>query len=157
MIFNTVFLKNKASDSGCNDLKDWGIPLGRRFRALKLWFMIRTYGITGLQKHIREHVHLAENFEQLLLKDQRFIIVKRKLGLITFVLKNDPNQVLTQQLMNQLNSSGEYFLSSTSLKEYRFVIRMAIGSVNTRLEHIEKCCLRIFSITDQLLAKKSAL
>jgi len=141
---------------GCTDYKDWGIPLGRRFRALKLWFVIRTYGITGLQKNIREHIQYAELFEQLLLKDHRFQIIKRKLSLVLFLLKNDPNQDLTQQLMNRLNASGDYFLSQTALKPYRFVIRMAIGSSNTEREHIEKCVQRIFSITDSL-TKKSLL
>jgi len=155
MIVSPVFLKNKASDLGCTDYKDWGVPLGRRFRALKLWFVIRTYGITGLQKNIREHIQYAELFEQLILKDQRFLIIKRQLSLVLFILRNDPNQELTQQLMNRLNATGEYFLSHTALKPYRFVIRMAIGSSNTEREHIEKCCQRIFSITDTLTKKSS--
>src|SRR5690606_11927328 len=70
------YLKNKATESGAVfDYRDWQIPLGRRFRALKLWFVIRHYGIEGLQHHVREHVSLAQEFAQWVGDDARFELV----------------------------------------------------------------------------------
>ena len=66
----------------------WGIPLSRRFRSLKLWFVIRNYGVEGLQQYIREHVRLAKLFEKLIRQDDRFEVVNQvKLGLVCFRLK----------------------------------------------------------------------
>jgi tyrosine decarboxylase len=145
------YLRNKATEQGSNDYKDWGIPLGRRFRALKLWFVIRTYGIKGLQNYIREHLHITDVFEQSLSKDPRFIIIRRKLGLVLFVLKNDEDQIKTKILMDKVNESGEFFLTHCALGPYKFVIRMAIGSISTRLEHVQNCLKRIIEITNDLV------
>lgn len=69
-------------------LQHWQIPLGRRFRALKLWFVLRLYGIENLQKHIRSHVRQAHEFEALVLSDSRFEIISEVLmGLVCFRLK----------------------------------------------------------------------
>ena len=66
-------------------LQHWGIPLSRRFRSLKLWFVIRSYGVEGLQKYIREHCRLAKVFESLVRKDERFEIASPvHLGLVCF-------------------------------------------------------------------------
>ena len=67
------YLRNKATETGAViDYRDWQIPLGRRFRALKLWFVIRHYGVVGLQHHIRRHVALAQDFASWVKKDERF-------------------------------------------------------------------------------------
>lgn len=72
LLLSLLFLHNK---------QHWQIPLSKRFRALKLWFVIRNYGVNGLQKHIREGVRLAKKFEALVLSDQRFEIpATRHLG-----------------------------------------------------------------------------
>lgn len=66
----------------------WQIPLGRRFRSLKLWFVLRLYGVENLQKHIRNHVSQAHEFESLVSADSRFEIVEDViLGLVCFRLK----------------------------------------------------------------------
>src|SRR5215470_10500211 len=83
------YLRNQATESGAVlDYRDWQIPLGRRFRALKLWFVIRHYGVEGLQHHIREHVSLAQQFALWVEQDHRFeVVVPVPLNLVCFRLK----------------------------------------------------------------------
>lgn len=78
----------KISMICCLYKQHWQIPLGRRFRALKLWFVLRLYGIENLQKHIRKHISLAHEFENYLLSDDRFeVFYKVIMGLVCFRLK----------------------------------------------------------------------
>ncbi|XP_065836684.1 aromatic-L-amino-acid decarboxylase-like isoform X2 [Oscarella lobularis] len=88
-ITTPAFLRNAASETGLvTDYMHWEIPLGRRFRSLKLWFVLRLFGITGIQNHIRKHIELAKRFESYMKNDNRFRIVgKRHLGLVCFQLK----------------------------------------------------------------------
>src|SRR6201992_3483367 len=92
------YLKNSFSDSGLvTDYRDWQIPLGRRFRALKLWFVIRHYGVEGLQHHIRRHVALAQQFAEWVKQDDRFeIAAPTPLNLVCFRVKggDEINQAL---------------------------------------------------------------
>src|SRR5450755_1767836 len=83
------YLRNKATETGAViDYRDWQIPLGRRFRALKLWFVIRHYGVEGLQHHIRQHVALAQQFADWIKIDSRFELAARvPLNLVCFRLK----------------------------------------------------------------------
>ncbi|GMS94624.1 hypothetical protein PENTCL1PPCAC_16799, partial [Pristionchus entomophagus] len=100
------------------DYRHWGIPLSRRFRALKLWFVIRIYGVEGLQKYIRNHIRLAKKFEELVMDDQLFEIVGEvQMGLGT----DDANQ----RLLASLNSSGRIHMVPSSLNN-RFVIRFCV-------------------------------
>src|SRR6202007_314253 len=80
------YLRNQATESGAViDYRDWQIPLGRRFRALKLWFVLRHYGVQGLQHHIREHVALAQEFAKWIRGDERFeIAAPAPLNLVCF-------------------------------------------------------------------------
>src|SRR6266436_2229373 len=91
------YLRNQATESGAViDYRDWQIPLGRRFRALKLWFVIRHYGVEGLQHHVREHVRLARQFAGWISEDERFeLAAPAPLNLVCFRLKagDDQNQV----------------------------------------------------------------
>jgi aromatic-L-amino-acid decarboxylase len=116
------YLKNKASDSGGGavfDYRDWHIPLGRRFRALKLWFVIRHYGIEGLQYHIREHVKLAQEFAAWVDADDRFeLVVQPPLNLVCFRLSEGEQggDRGNQRLLDDLNRTGKLFLTHTDLK-----------------------------------------
>ncbi|XP_065836685.1 aromatic-L-amino-acid decarboxylase-like [Oscarella lobularis] len=131
-----AFLQNAASETGLViDYMHWQVPLGRRFRSLKLWFVLRLFGITGIQNHIRKHVELAKRFESYIVNDDRFqIVAKRHLGLVCFQLKGDDE--LNRELLKQLNASGKLHLVSTEL-EGKTVLRVAICSAQTEEKDID--------------------
>lgn len=134
------YLRNRATDAGAVvDYRDWQVPLGRRFRALKLWFVIRHYGRAGLQAHIREHVRLAAWLEEQVAADDAFILAApRVTALVCFRLAAGDDA--TRALLERVNASGRAFLSHTTLRDAdgldRFVIRAAIGATHTREEHV---------------------
>lgn len=129
------YLRNAASATGAVvDFRDWHIPLGRRFRALKLWFVIRSYGVEGLRAMIRHHLELTNKFIEWLKADSRFeIVAPVSLNLVCFRLKGP--DALSETLMQQLNTSGRVFLSHTKLNG-QFAIRMCIGQSYTEEEHV---------------------
>jgi aromatic-L-amino-acid decarboxylase len=131
------YLKNKATESGAVfDYRDWQIPLGRRFRALKLWFVIRHYGIEGLQHHVREHVRLAREFASWVADDERFeLAVDPPLNLVCFRLRGGDE--VNQRLMDDLNQSGRLYLTHTRLDE-KLTLRLAVGQTNTQQRHVEQ-------------------
>jgi hypothetical protein len=117
------------------DYRDWQVSLGRRFRALKLWFVIRHYGVEGLQTLIRQHVALAETFVAWVRADQRFeLAAPPTLSLICLRLKDD--DAGTQQLLERLNAAGEVYLTGTKLAG-RYAIRVNIGQTRTELRHVQ--------------------
>jgi aromatic-L-amino-acid decarboxylase len=136
------YLRNQASESGAViDYRDWHVPLGRRFRSLKLWFVIRHYGIEGLQYHIREHVRLAQQFAAWVREDSRFeIVAPARLNLICFRLLAGDRA--NQQLMDRLNRSGDLFLTHTKL-DAKFTLRLCVGQTNTQARHVECAWRRI--------------
>jgi len=71
LVVDPLYLQHSYSEDAI-DYRHWGIPLSRRFRSLKLWFVIRSYGVGGLQDYIREHCRLAKVFEEYVLSDRRF-------------------------------------------------------------------------------------
>jgi aromatic-L-amino-acid/L-tryptophan decarboxylase len=143
------YLRNKATESGAViDYRDWQVPLGRRFRALKLWFVIRHYGIEGLQFHVRRHVQLAQEFAAWVRSDDRFeLAAPVPLNLICFRLK--AGDTANQALMDRLNRSGDLYLTHTRLGE-RLTLRLCVGQANTEQRHVEKAWKRIREETDRL-------
>jgi aromatic-L-amino-acid/L-tryptophan decarboxylase len=136
------YLRNKATESGAViDYRDWQIPLGRRFRALKLWFVIRHYGIEGLQYHIRRHVELAQEFAGWVRNDSRFeLAAPAPLNLVCFRHKSGDDA--NQRLMDKLNRSGDLYLTHTKL-DNRFTLRLCVGQTNTERRHVERVWERI--------------
>lgn len=136
------YLRNKASESGeVIDYRDWQIPLGRRFRSLKLWFVIRHYGIEGLQFHIREHVRLAQQFASWVGEDARFeLVTPPPLNLVCFRLKGGDEK--NQRLLDALNRSGDLYLTHTKLND-RMTLRLCVGQTNTAERHVKKAWVRI--------------
>ncbi|PWA54534.1 pyridoxal phosphate (PLP)-dependent transferases superfamily protein [Artemisia annua] len=136
------FLKNKASQEGTVvDYKDWQIPLGRRFRSLKLWMVLRLYGVENLQSYIRNHINLAKKFEDLVAQDPRFeIVATRTFSLVCFRLlpanKNEEyvNKV-NRELLDVVNSSGKIFISHTVLSG-KYVLRFVVGAPLTEERHV---------------------
>jgi aromatic-L-amino-acid decarboxylase len=116
------------------DYRDWQIPLGRRFRALKLWFVMRHYGLEGLRAHIREHVRLAALFESWVRADERFeVVTERTLSLVCFRLKGGDVEARNKLLLARCNASGEVYMTHTVLPSpLGYVLRMAIGTTFTR-------------------------
>jgi aromatic-L-amino-acid decarboxylase len=131
------YLRNAATQSGgVIDYRDWQVPLGRRFRALKLWLVIRHYGVRGLQAYIREHVRLGALFESCVRADDRFeIAAPRPLNLVCFRLRGDGADARNRSLLDAINASGRAYLTHTVLRQ-RFTLRMAIGSATTREHHV---------------------
>ena len=139
------YLRNKATDSGSViDYRDWHIPLGRRFRALKLWFVIRHYGIEGLQYHIRRHVELAKQFTHSVQKDRRFeLAAPVPLNLVCF--RHIGGDDVNKELLNKLNSSGKLYLTHTKLDGH-FTLRMSIGQSETEESHVKEAWSQISAL-----------
>ncbi|KAL7636320.1 UNVERIFIED_CONTAM: hypothetical protein RMT77_013079 [Armadillidium vulgare] len=131
------------------DYMHWQIGLSKRFRAIKLWFVIRNFGIAGLQKHIREGVRMAQKFEAFLKSDQRFEIpATRHLGMVVFRLKGENE--LTEKLLKKLNSSGKLHCVPASLKG-KYVIRYTVTSTRTTAEDITRDWAIIKYIASEVL------
>ena len=142
------YLRNKATESGAViDYRDWQVPLGRRFRSLKLWFVLRYYGIEGLQFHIREHVRLAQQFAKWIKEDERFeLAAPAPLNLVCFRLK--AGDEANQKLMDALNRSGDLYLTHAKLNN-KLTLRLCVGQTNTTERHVEKAWKRIMQEADQ--------
>ncbi|MCB0042868.1 MAG: aspartate aminotransferase family protein, partial [Caldilinea sp.] len=129
------YLRNEATKSGAViDYRDWQIPLGRRFRALKLWFVIRHYGIAGLQHHVREHVRLAQEFAGWVNDSETFdVVAPAPLNLVCF--RHRGGDTANQQIMDRLNLSGNLYLTHTKL-DGKLTLRLVVGQTSTRAEHV---------------------
>ena len=125
------YLKNKASESGkVIDYRDWQIPLGRRFRSLKLWFVLRSYGLEALRKYIRQHIDLANWLEKQIESHPKVsLTTARSLSLLCFH-HIDGNEK-SKKLLEDLNNTGKVLLTHTVLNN-RYVIRVAIGGTYTQ-------------------------
>lgn len=125
------------------NLMDYGLQLGRPFRALKLWMVIRAFGVDGLASRIREHIHLARRFEQEIEATDHWLVAA-PVPFSTVCLRYAPAGVEAATLdgwnaaiVERVNASGEAFLSHTKLRG-RYVIRIAIGNVRTEWRHVER-------------------
>jgi aromatic-L-amino-acid decarboxylase len=136
------YLRNAATDAGAVvDYRDWQIPLGRRFRALKLWFVLRWYGAEGLRAHIRSHVALAQELAAWAEADERFdVATAHPFSLVCLRPRwaDDVDaDVATMTLLERLNDGGEVFLTHTTVGG-RVVLRVAVGSPSTTRAHVER-------------------
>ncbi len=136
------YLRNKATESGAViDYRDWQVPLGRRFRALKLWFVIRHYGVEGLQYHIRRHVELAQQFAAWVQEsDDLELAAPVPLNLVCF--RHKAGDDFNRELIEHLNASGRLFLTHTALDE-KFTLRLCVGQAMTDDVHVAKVWERI--------------
>ena len=131
------YLRNTATESGAViDYRDWQVPLGRRFRSLKLWAVLRWYGAEGLRAHIREHLRLAADFASWVRTDPRFdVVAPQPLSLVCFRLAG-ADDAPSERLLAAVNASGEAYLSHTRVGG-RYVLRLAIGGTLTARRHVE--------------------
>uniref|UniRef100_A0AAY4DQR2 Aromatic-L-amino-acid decarboxylase n=1 Tax=Denticeps clupeoides TaxID=299321 RepID=A0AAY4DQR2_9TELE len=141
---STMWVKKRSDIIG-----HWQIPLGRRFRSLKMWFVFRLYGVRGLQAYIRQHVKLAKEFEGLVRKDGRFeISADVVLGLVCFRLKgsNDVNETL----LKRINAARRIHLVPCQLAG-RFVLRFAVCARTTESRHVQQAWQHIAELASEVL------
>jgi aromatic-L-amino-acid decarboxylase len=136
------YLRNAATEAGAVvDYRDWQIELGRRFRALKLWFVLRWYGAEGLREHIRGHVALAQRFAARVDADERFdVVTEHPFSLVCLKPRwagDVDADVATMTLLERLNDGGEVFLTHTTVGGQP-VLRVAIGAPATTQEHVDR-------------------
>lgn len=147
-----LYLKHDMQGSA-PDYRHWQIPLGRRFRSLKLWFVLRLYGVENLQKHIRNHVSQAHEFETLVQSDSRFEIVEDVvLGLVCFRLKGSND--LNENLLKRINGAGNIHLVPSKIKD-TFFLRLAICSRYSESKDIQYSWKEIKLRADEILEEQS--
>ncbi|HET6527899.1 MAG TPA: aminotransferase class I/II-fold pyridoxal phosphate-dependent enzyme [Balneolaceae bacterium] len=132
-----------AEDERVKNYRDWGIPLGRRFRALKLWFVLRNFGVKGLREKLRYHISLAQNLKQKIKQHEDFeLLAPAPLNLLCF--RYHPGHISDEQKLNewnekllaQIQQSGKLFLTHTKLTG-KFTIRMVIGNTRVEQRHVD--------------------
>lgn len=149
-----LYLKHDQQGSA-PDYRHWQIPLGRRFRALKLWFVLRLYGVENLQAHIRRHCAFAQQFADLCRKDDRFEIVgKVQMGLVCFRLKG--TNELNEALLKRINGRGKIHLVPSKINDVYF-LRMAVCSRFTVSEDMKFSWNEVCAAADaEFAAQKDA-
>ena len=143
-------------DAEVKNYRDWGIQLGRRFRALKLWFVIRSYGIEGLQKIVREHIRLAQMVKDWVEQEERFeLMAPVPVSLVCFRLNDGRDEDLLNELnkefLETLNRTGKLLLTQTSLRG-KYVVRMSIGARLTEERHVQDAWELIRMTAEELLS-----
>ncbi len=148
------YLRNAATGSGAViDYRDWQIPLGRRFRALKLWFVIRHYGIEGLQHHVRKHVEMTRDLVGWVEADDRFVVAAPvPLNLVCF--RHRGGDAVNQQIMDHVNGSGELYLTHTKL-DGQLTLRLCIGQTHTEPRHVRAAWVRLCAAADAVESEPS--
>jgi len=136
------YLRNRATESGAVvDYRDWQIPLGRRFRSLKLWFVIRHYGVEGLRTIIREHVRLAQQLRSWVDADPAWeLAAPAPLSLVCLryrgaIANTDRMDAVNRAIMERINESGRAFLTHTKV-DGRFTMRVSIGALAVEERHV---------------------
>lgn len=148
LVVDPLYLQHANSDEAI-DYRHWGIPLSRRFRSLKMWFVIRKYGLSGLQKYIRNHIRLAKYFESLVKKDKRFEVVNDvKLGLVCFRLYG-PDAV-NRTLLATINASGKLHMIPSMVKG-KYIIRFCVVAEHATEADIEHAWSVISAQADDLM------
>ena len=138
-----------------NDYRDWGVPMGRRFRALKLWSVIRTYGVEGLRDKVRNHIAIAAKLLEMISKEDDFEILAPVIISVVCFRYNpggyteDQINILNEKLNHQLNDSGKIYLSHTVLNG-RYTLRMVTAQTNVTLGHVERAWVLIMETARSL-------
>jgi aromatic-L-amino-acid decarboxylase len=131
------YLRNPATESGAViDYRDWHVQLGRRFRALKLWLVLRWYGLEGLRAQVRRHVALAQRFAEWVSADADWeLAAPVPLGLVCF--RHRGGDALSERILQRVNASGEAYLTHTKL-DGRYTLRLSIGQARTEERHVAR-------------------
>jgi aromatic-L-amino-acid decarboxylase len=139
---------NTRTRGRVNDYRDWGVPLGRRFRALKLWSVIRTYGVEVLRDKVRSHIDIAARLSEMISKEKDFeIMAPVIISVVCFRFipagfSTEQINAFNEKLNHQLNDTGKLYLSHTVLNG-KYTLRMVTAQTNVTLEHVERAWLLI--------------
>ena len=129
------YLETSEGQAGVKNLMDTGIQLGRRFRALKLWMVLRHFGAEGLRDALAGHMRLAREFASWVDASDRFVrVAPVPFSVVCFRLRDDGTDERHARILDRVNASGEVFLSHTKLDD-RYVLRLAIGNLHTTAHH----------------------
>lgn len=151
------YLKTQKRSRG-NDYRDWGIPLGRRFRALKLWFVLRHFGQDGIRAALRQHMKLAENLESWMNADERFeILAPRNFNLVVFRLSPSSmteaqKEILNQKLLESLNADGRLYLTHTRVQA-KYALRIVTAQTDLTEDYLQDCWHFILDRTEVLMTE----
>ncbi|XP_037033323.1 3,4-dihydroxyphenylacetaldehyde synthase 2-like [Bradysia coprophila] len=145
-----IYLNHQfQGQSKAPDYRHWQIPLGRRFRALKVWIVLRTIGAENIRNNIRKHIHLAELFENYVKMDDRFEIVSaRSMGLVCFRLKGDCS--LTRQLLEKITERKQIYMIQAKCNE-KLMMRFVVAGLDPNEKDIEFAWNEIVGQTCELL------
>ncbi len=148
------YLRNKEADAGTViDYRDWQLPLGRRFRALKLWFVLRLDGVEAIRTMIRRHVALATELHEWIDADPRFVsVAPTPLNLVTFAM--EAGDAATQALCEALNATHRVLVTPAVL-DGRRAIRVSIGSRLTEQRHVTDLSELVSSLADEVLTRST--
>jgi aromatic-L-amino-acid decarboxylase len=141
------------------DYRDWGIPLGRRFRALKLWFVLRSFGQTCLQEQIREHIRLSDTLAEKMTASPHIELLIHRMNLLGFRLQSpdtdtELQDALNQQLMDRLNASGKVYLTHTRLRG-RLLLRIVIGQSHINEAYLSQAWQLISQTAEEITTEKT--
>jgi aromatic-L-amino-acid/L-tryptophan decarboxylase len=136
MSITPPYLANAATQSGTVvDYRDWQVPLGRRFRALKLWWVLRSYGASGIRHHIREHMRLARKLgDHVMSEDCLELVAPVSFGLVSF--RHRSGNAATQDLLDAINADGSVYVTSSVLDGTLF-IRVSVGQAQTSQAEVD--------------------
>jgi aromatic-L-amino-acid decarboxylase len=138
-----------TENSRAVNMMDYGVPLGRRFRSLKLWFVMRSYGREGLADFIRRHVRLAQEFACKVDADPRFErTAPTPFSVVCFRYKGTDDE--NRRIQEKVNASGDIFISGTVLNG-QFTLRVAIGNQATTAAHVNRAW-ELFAEAAQMMA-----
>lgn len=151
---NPEYLKT-SFDSKVNNYRDWGVQLGRRFRSLKLWFVLRYYGLEGLQNFIRNHINLAKYFAHQITSDGDFELladVQFNTVCFRFAPKNYQGNLneLNEKLLHKINSTGKIYITHTKLRNI-YTLRFVVGQTNTQKRHVDAALVLIKNTAKSLI------
>lgn len=146
-------------DKEAENLMDYGVQLGRRFRSLKLWFVIRYFGIQGITNILREHIHLAKLFSEWIDVYPKFErMAKVNFGVVCF--RFHPPDItdelilneLNEKLLNNINESGKFFISHSKING-KYILRVSISGLRTQENHVKEAWILIRKEAEKLLRK----
>ncbi len=147
-------------DSEAENLMDYGIQLGRRFRSLKLWFVIRYFGVDGIASLLREHLRLAKLFAEWIDAHPKFEkMAQVNFGVVCFrfhpVELNDENELnqLNEKLLNNINETGRLFISHTKI-DGKYIIRLSVSGLRTEEKNVKNAWVLIRKEAEKLVRKE---